>query len=156
MTFFTTINLVFDYIGKPNPIEFPNPLTWFDEDKLHPNSKKCGTAGCCKCVSEFKNMRYRSNRLPPRRHGCAKCGCGNPRKVCDHCRACAECKIEDKCGSCQDFEGQVSLEDKKRPCPGCGKKTCQCPRSNGKPVIKEPGAARGGVYSSCLANMVYI
>jgi hypothetical protein len=148
-------NNIFKYMGKSNPMDVVNPINWFEGKKYHPYSKTCGTTGCYKCTKDYKESQKINNSTRIQR-GCMKCGCENPRKICDHCYACAECKIEDKCGSCQYFEGQVSLDDKKKSCPGCGKKTCECSGKNGKPVIKEPGAYRGGVYSSCMGSMVYI
>lgn len=87
---------------------------------------------------------------------CIHCDNVNPRNVCTGCTACDTCKIEDKCGSCQQFEQQTCLDEIQKKCILCSKKPCGCPTKTGKHAIIEPGVARNGIYSSCASNMIYI
>lgn len=73
---------------------------------------------------------------------CQKCRSPNVR-LCIRCGGCPNCRAEDKCGDCQGFQRQVSLDERSRPCAACGYKQCRCPSATGRPVAKEPGLVRG-------------
>lgn len=83
---------------------------------------------------------------------CTKCKYTLVGKTCPRCGACPNCRAEDKCGECQMFPRQVSLEEKKLPCSVCGRKNCVCVSSTGRIVEKEPGVARNGVFSDIVSS----
>jgi hypothetical protein len=107
------------------------------------------------------NLRRRSSKrqmttMSEHSDHCIKCRVDSPNNTCGDCDACDNCKIEDKCGSCQKFERQTSLRENQKPCVLCNKKPCKCRTMTGKRAVTEPGVSRDGIYSSGMSNMVYI
>ena len=93
--------------------------------------------------------RPRTLHLAPR---CVKCNIKMPTKICPKCASCDQCRAEDKCGVCQRFQRQISLDERSAPCSACGMKPCQCPTATGAPVLTEPGVARNGVFSDPMVS----
>lgn len=125
-----------------------------------PVCTKCPECPATKMCTKCKNDKHCQNCNAVddyvAKSKCPHCNNVNPKNICSRCGACDTCKVDDKCGFCQRFERQLSLNERGLPCSLCGQKPCMCPTATGMPVIKEPGCARNGVYSDVLYNMIYI
>jgi hypothetical protein len=125
-----------------------------------PKCVRCGDCSsmrpCSKCKSDIECKHCQQGHIKKIVTSCSKCNNGAPKRRCNNCGSCEECDIERKCGHCQSFESQQSPYEKQRPCILCGAKPCKCLTKTGRRVIKEPGVARDGIYSSCMSNMIYM
>jgi hypothetical protein len=102
-------------------------------------------AGGCGCESPGASANH-SQDSAPMVPACVNCGTKMP-KICPHCGSCDQCRAEDKCGVCQQFQRQISLDERRPACSICHKKPCVCPTASGSPILREPGVSRSGVFS---------